>query len=477
MDMENLIGETTEYDKKVALEVKKPKSWCKSVSAFANTLGGALIFGMADDGQIVGLTEPNSDAEKISEILKTRMEPIPEFRLRFHKTEDGKVLLILDVFKGEETPYYYSGDGTLEAFVRIGNESVKASATELKRLVLRGRNTSYDSQVTLYRVEDYAFSKLRERYKKWTGNSFDNKDLVSFGLADEGGFLTNAGALIADESPIRWSRLFCTRWNGLDKSGGTMDALDDAEYSGSVLSLIENGEAFIKRNARMMWRKTPNSREEMPEYVERSYHEALINALAHRDYLVYGSEVHIDIYDDRLEIYSPGGMPDGSMIQDRDPLTVPSTRRNPVLADVFNRLGYMERKGSGFGKILNSYKAQVNFVPSKAPTFRSDRYQFTVVMPNLNYSVPQGVSQDVTQDVSQDVTQDVSQDVAQDDLDAKIIALIKRNNKISTEKMGMMLGVSTRTVLRRIKKLDNVHYIGRGFSGHWEVDNQSKTDI
>ena len=228
--------------------------------------------------------------------------------------------------------------------------------------------------MTLYRVEDYAFSKLRERYKKWTGNSFDNKDLVSFGLADEGGFLTNAGALIADESPIRWSRLFCTRWNGLDKSGGTMDALDDAEYSGSVLSLIENGEAFIKRNARMMWRKTPNSREELPEYVERSYHEALVNALAHRDYLIYGSEVHIDIYDDRLEIYSLGGMPDGSMIQDRDPLTVPSTRRNPVLADVFNRLGYMERKGSGFGKILNGYKVQVNYTEDKRPTFRSDRY-------------------------------------------------------------------------------------------------------
>lgn len=74
----------------------------------------------------------------------------------------------------------------------------------------------------------------------------------------------------------------------------------------------------------------------------------LINALAHRDYLVNGSEVHIDIYDDRMEIYSPGGMPDGSIIQDRDPLSVPSTRRNPVLADVFNRLGYMERKGSGF---------------------------------------------------------------------------------------------------------------------------------
>ena len=350
MEIKNIIGETTEYDKKLKLEVKKPKSWCKSISAFANTLGGFLIFGISDDNQIVGLETPDKDAELISEIIKTRLNPIPEFKISFH-TEDGNVLLIVQVSKGEETPYYYSGDGLLEAYVRIGNESVKASPIELKRLVLRGRNTTFDSQNTMYKVEDYAFSKLRERYKKWTGNSFDEKDLVSFGLATEDGYLTNAGALIADESPIRYSRIFCTRWNGLNKSGGTFDALDDAEYEGSVISLIDNGEAFIKRNAKMMWKKTANSREEMPEYVERSYHEALVNAIAHRDYLINGSEVHIDIYDDRLEIYSPGGMPDGSNIQERDPVTVPSTRRNPVLADVFNRLGYMERKGSGFAKI------------------------------------------------------------------------------------------------------------------------------
>ena len=275
------------------------------------------------------------------------------------------------MFRYSKTPYYYSGDGLLEAYVRIGNESVKASPIELKRLVLRGRNTTFDSQNSMYKVEDYAFSKLRERYKKWTGNSFDEKDLVSFGLATEQGYLTNAGALIADESPIRYSRIFCTRWNGLNKSGGTFDALDDAEYEGSVISLIDNGEAFIKRNAKMMWKKTANSREEMTEYVERSYHEALVNAIAHRDYLINGSEVHIDIYDDRLEIYSPGGMPDGSNIQERDPVTVPSTRRNPVLADVFNRLGYMERKGSGFAKILDNYAFQVNYTDEKKPYFLS----------------------------------------------------------------------------------------------------------
>ena len=135
MSIKDWIGETTEYDKKLALEVKKPKSWCKSVSAFANTLGGALIFGISNSEEIVGLEDPNEDAEKISEIIKTRLDPIPEFRLRFEQIDKGKVIIILDIFKGEETPYYYSGDGVLEAYVRIGNESVKATARELKRLV------------------------------------------------------------------------------------------------------------------------------------------------------------------------------------------------------------------------------------------------------------------------------------------------------------------------------------------------------
>lgn len=377
-------------------------------------------------------------------MIKSRLDPIPEFKIRFQKEED-KVLLIVDILKGEETPYYYSGDGVLEAYVRIGNESVKASSTELKRLVLHGRNTTFDSQNSMYKVEDYAFSKLRERYKKWTGQSFNDKDLISFGLATKDGYLTNAGALIVDESPIHYSRVFCTRWNGLTKSGGTMDALDDAEYSGSLISLIENGEGFIKRNAKMMWRKTANSREELPEYVERSYHEALVNAIAHRDYLVNGSEVHIDIYDDRMEIYSPGGMPDGSVIQDRDPTTVPSTRRNPVIADVFNRLGYMERKGSGFAKILDNYAFQINYTEEKKPYFRSDRYQFTVIMPNLNYNV------------------------TQDDVYTLILEMIKRNNKITAKQLAEKLGISIRTVRRKIKEMDNIEYIGHGYSGYWKI--------
>ena len=88
----------------------------------------------------------------------------------------------------------------------------------------------------------------------------------------------------------------------------------------------------------------------------RNIQEALVNALVHRDYLVNGSEVHIDMFDDRMVIYSPGGMPDGTLVQERVIDAIPSTRRNPVLADVFQRIGYMERKGSGLTKIINAYK-------------------------------------------------------------------------------------------------------------------------
>ena len=406
MNIKDLIGEATEYDKKLALEEKKPKSWCKSVSAFANTFGGALIFGISNEGIVVGLENPQGDAEKISDVIKTRIAPMLEFKLRFYQTEDGKVLIILDVYKGDETPYYYSGDGVLEAYVRVGNESVKATATELKRLVLRGKHTSYDSQNSTYKEEDYAFSKLKERYKKWTGNSFDDKDLISFGLVNERGNLTNAGALLADESPIRCSRLFCTRWNGLNKSGGAVDALDDAEYSGSVISLIENGEAFIKRNCKMKWRKTANSR---------------------------------------------GEMPDGSIIQDRDPLMVPLTRRNPVLADVFNRLGYMERKGSGFGKIISGYEFQINYDESKRPSFRSDRYQFTVVMPNLNYDVSQEFEENKTMSESMSKLERTRMQI--------ILHYLDTNKEINSSIAAKLLKVEIKTASRLLLKAEKLYIL------------------
>ncbi len=122
--IKNLIGETTEYDKKEMLEERDPRSWCKSVSAFANGVGGSLIFGIADKtNEVKGLAEAEKDSEKISRILRDKMDPVPAFVMRFAKV-DGKNLIILDVQPGVETPYYYAGRNERTAYYRVGNESV-----------------------------------------------------------------------------------------------------------------------------------------------------------------------------------------------------------------------------------------------------------------------------------------------------------------------------------------------------------------
>lgn len=383
------IAEATECDFKVALEVKKPKSWLKSVSAFANGIGGTLFFGIDNDRNVIGLADAQNDAEAISRLIKERITPYPNFILAPER-ENGKDLLVLTVSAGRTTPYYYKADGVMEAYIRIGNESVIAPDYVLNQLILKGMNRTYDALTSEYDFKDYAFSKLRERYKVWTGNSMEDKLFDSFDIRDNHGKLTNAGALLADDSPVRHSRLFCTRWNGLDKSGGIVDALDSAEHSGSLIILLNEGVGFVKRNMKTRWKKTANSRIEMPDYCERSVFEALVNALIHRDYLILGSEVHIDIYDDRLTISSPGGMADGTRIQERDITNISSTRRNPVLADVFARLGYMERQGSGFKKITEAYYAAHNYRAELEPKFYSDGTSFQVTLYNLNYGQATG---------------------------------------------------------------------------------------
>ena len=467
MKLEQLIGEATEYDKKVMLEVKKPKSWLKSVSAFANGVGGVLIFGIADNDSVVGIDDVKKAMEVISEQIKVKMDPTPEVLLKAHLV-DGKEIVTLEVYRGEETPYYYVGEGNYTAYVRIGNESVMATATDLKRLVLRGKNRTYDSLVTDYNFDDYSFSKLKAAYYKKTKKSMEMKDFESFGIVDKNEMLTNAGALFADESPVYCSRLFCTRWNGIDKASGIIDALDDEEYTGSLILLLEEGMNFARRNSKKMWKKESDRRVEYPEYPERSIFEGLVNGLVHRDYLDMGSEVHIDIFDDRLEIYSPGGMYDGTLIQDRDIDNVPSKRRNPVVADIFSRLDYMERRGSGFKKIMQAYEVEPNYTEDKKPVFYSNATEFRVILKNLNFT-------DEVLNEKNEVLDEVLNEVldsGRTEMEIKVIKAILSSPRIKQKELAEQVGISVSTIQRTIKKLvkeGKIVRVNGKRDGYWKV--------
>ena len=485
-DIKTLIGEATAYDKKQQLEVKRPKSWLKSVSAFANGEGGTLVFGISDDDQVVGLADAESDAERISEEIKTKLDPVPAVNLVFKKV-DGKKLVLLHVHKGQETPYYYIGDKQRLAFVRIGNESVVADRLKLKELVLRGAGRTYDSIPSPYKFEDMSFSRLKSVHYKRLGMSFNDSDFESWGIIDDDGKLTNAGALLADDSPIRHSRIFCTRWNGLDMTSGLGEAQDDAELEGSVVGQLQDAVAFVRNNSHKRWWKEAEYREELPDYPERAVTEGICNAIIHRDYLELGSEIHIDMFDNRMEVYSPGGMFSGKLIQQMNPLAVPSKRRNPLLADFFNRLKLMERRGSGMKKIIGAYKRFEGIKGYRAPEFRSDATEFHVTLWNLNYD------ESVIEEISPTETPLIIQEFDGEDkamfvkefvkdppqfakefvkASRKIYKLISQNPHISAAQIAESIGLSPRQVqkyMKRLQDLDKIVRVGGRKTGEWKI--------
>ncbi|MCI6270088.1 MAG: hypothetical protein MR612_02550 [Lactobacillus delbrueckii] len=295
----------------------------------------------------------------------------------------GVVCIDLKVEAGPDYPYRYVNSQSRQAFVRRGDRSEKASDVELNALILRGQNRTYDALPSSYKLSDVSFTLLAATFKKMTGDDFDmTKDLESMGLVDSSGRVTNAGLLMCDQGYLRQSVVVCTRWKGLEKGAIDGDALDDKEYKdASLITLLSNAEDFIRTNSKNRWTIRGMVREEKSDYPFKAVREVLVNALIHRNYQIIGTEIHVDIFDDRMEIMSPGGMMSGSRIQNMNKEHIPSMRRNEKISDIFGRLGFMDRRGSGIQRILNSYK---NY--SKEPTFYSDENIFLVTMPNRSFT-------------------------------------------------------------------------------------------
>lgn len=165
MILKDYLGETNFYDKKEKLEINKPKSWLKSVSAFANGKGGKLIFGIKDDNTVIGIENFQKDSEVIREAIKTKMDPIPEFDMEIQEINE-KIILILTIFGGSRI-----------AYKRVGNQSVTASRIDLFNLYLKAEHISYDSLEHKKKMDEVTFKELSIEYKERTQKSFEEKDL------------------------------------------------------------------------------------------------------------------------------------------------------------------------------------------------------------------------------------------------------------------------------------------------------------
>ena len=450
MNFNKLIAECSDYDFKEQLETKKTKSWLKTVSAFANGIGGILFFGVNDNKQLVNINNPQLVCDKISELINSKIDPIPKYIIEPYKERLGRtdfVYIALKIEPGPRTPYYYSSDGVYEAYIRSGNQSIKAPKYILEELILKGQNKTYDSIITIYQKKLYSFTFFEATFLERIHTKITESDYLSFSLMNDDGFLTNAGVLLSDQNIYRHNRIFCTRWNGLNKTS-LEEASDDDEYSGGIVKLLDSALNFVKKNTKKKWKKEASGRVEMPEYDEIAIREVIVNAIIHRQYTNVGAEVTIDIYDDRIVITSPGPMASGVLINKELNNNIPSIRRNPILADIFARMKFMDRRGSGFDKIVNGTNRLFDDNKNHVEFYATETH-FSVVIYNANFND--------------------AQNDAQNEMENLIIRLIEKNKYITRLEMAEKIGKSKATIERIIKKSKKIKYVGSSKKGYWEI--------
>jgi predicted HTH transcriptional regulator len=270
-----------------------------------------------------------------------------------------------------------------------------------------------------------------------------------------------------------------------------MEALADREFSGGLISLFRNTMEFIESNTKIMWRKTGAGRINYPEYPERAYEEGLVNALIHRDYLELGSEVHVDIYDDRMEITSPGGMPSGRCVQELDARQVTSKRRNPVIADLFQRLDLMERRGSGFKKILDAYAFESEKRGETVePRFESTQTDFFLILPNLNYGRKingvESSSEHFEHDTVNGIVNDTAEGIQNPPVNPPgrevratltksaqaVLAALESDSSMTYDTLAAKLKLHRDTIrvsIASLVRMKLLRRVGSDKTGHWEV--------
>ncbi len=224
--------------------------------------------------------------------------------------------------------------------------------------------------------------------------------------------------------------------------------------------LLREAMNFMKSNTKKGWEKLPDGRKNKPEYAERAILEAMVNHFIHRDYTVMGGEVHLDIYDDRLTVTSPGGMYNGMLIQNLDIADVSSERRNPILANVMAQLDYMEKRGSGLTRICNETKALEGYRDELKPVFKSTPTQFQTIIFASNGTPNVG---DHDGDVSETKLSERQR---------KILNLIKDSPTISGRQMSEILSVSQRTIERDLSTLQKNGFLkreGKDNNGVWVI--------
>ena len=419
---------------------KNANEWLKTVAAFANTKGGTLYDGIVNDNyNPKGFNKAMVDkqVQTFQRLVKEHIRPEPDISMRYLPIGEDKYVIEFAIQKSHERPVVCLYDGFPFIWIREEGKTRAATSEEIQRMALEDSGEEKE-KVFLSKpfVADH-FQQLFALFQEKNNRELTEKDLRSVGFFDDFGMLRKEAEYFADDYQGEDTALMITRYPSFGKGGSLL--YPEPLFQGNILSGIQKVQEYVAAHAEVVYLKQASGAISTTSFPPRTVTEAIVNAYAHKNYFMRGSQIEVNLYLDRLEIVSPGALVGrGSLGKINDLSSLIPMRRNEFICNVLVMLKLMERRGSGFDKIESDYQP---FGNKYAPFAIAREDSFTLVLPNLSY--PYGV-------------------VGTDSADLDLVFLERPNEKPSTrkilsycyfkdrslEEIAKMLGVSVSSYLR-----------------------------
>lgn len=425
--MPYLESETVELKSVVVDDIKK------EIVAFANSDGGTLYVGVRDDGEVVGLDDPDGATLQISNMARDAIKPDVTMFIHYKTIEnDGKKIVEVKVQRGTDRPYYISKKGMRPegVYVRQGFSSVPATDSAISRMIKATDGDCFEAMRCL--DQELTFDATEKEFEL-RSVEFGPQQMRTLKLVDNDGLYSNLALLLSDQNPY-------TVKVAVFQGTNQMIFKDRREFSGSLLRQMNDVFEYVDLHNLTRATIEKLMRIDVRNYPVVAVREALLNLLVHRDYS-FSASASIIIYDNRIEFVSIGGLlPE---IELEDVLAGISACRNQNLANLFYRLHLIEAYGTGLSKIIESYDG----VPEK-PVISTTKNSFKVVLPNVNAKYETSASLASTQ-----ITASSTHVSKTDDREQRVIAYIQEHGAITRPEAEELLNVSASTASRLINKM------------------------
>lgn len=441
-------SETVELKEVVVDDIKK------EIIAFANCDGGKLYMGVRDDGTVIGLDNADSVSLQISNMVRDAIKPDITMFLHYETiVENGKNVVVVDIQRGTDRPYYLAKKGMRPegVYVRQGYSSVPATDTAIRRMIKETDGDRFEAMRCLN--QDLTFEATKKEFEL-RKTDFGAQQMRTLKLIDQDGLYSNLALLLSDQ---------CVHTIKVAVFQGTDQTIfkDRREFTGSLMQQMNEVYDFI--DFRNQTRATIEKlyRVDVRDYPEVAVREALLNLLVHRDYS-FSASAFISIYEDRIEFVSIGGLMPGIDLE--DVMVGISVCRNQDLANVFYRLHLIEAYGTGMGKIMKAYESM-----QVKPVIETTKNAFKIILPNINAKYE---TENATVKTKSGTPVTVHTEKKLSDEEEKILEYARKHGAITRNDVIGLLEVSASTAARVIRKMVKTNLLeqkGKARNTHYTI--------